>query len=188
MDDNSKFSFKNTVVPVITLTVICCVITALLALTHAVTAEPTAKNNEIKADKMRREIFTDATEFSQQDDYYTAFDGDKTLGYIFETSAKGYGGDISVMTGIDTDGAVVGVQILTHSETPGLGANCTQDSFKDQFIQPYFDGNYNVIKGESESINGNIDAITGATISSKAVTSAVNKALESYEDIIKRGE
>ncbi len=184
MDENNKFSFKNIFVPVVTLLIICCVTTALLALTNAVTKEPIAKNNAEKADALRYSVFPEASGFEKQDGYYTAVKNSEIIGYIFETSAKGYGGDIEVLTGITADGAVAGVEIMSHGETPGLGANCTNESFKGQFKEsaPKSNG-YSVTKGNANYQNGEIDAITGATISSKAVTSAVNEALEEYAKI-----
>ncbi len=57
------------------------------------------------------------------------------MGYVFETEASGYGGKVKVMTGIDAEGAITGVVILSHDETPGLGANAEKPDFLNQFLQ-----------------------------------------------------
>ena len=96
------------------------------------------------------------------------------LGSVVVNVAKGYGGDISVMTGVDKDGKVTGVNILSHSETAGLGANAVKESFRDQFV--------GLVKGITVSKDkpgeNSIDALTGATVTSRAVTKAVNAAIE----------
>ena len=95
------------------------------------------------------------------------------MGYVFTTAAKGYGGDVEIMTGVDAEGKITGISILSIEETPGLGMNAKKDSFKDQY------------KGKSGELavnkdGGEIVAITSATITSRAVTSAVNQALALY--------
>ena len=65
---------------------------------------------------------------------------------MFETEASGYGGAVSVMTGIDSEGSVTGVVILAHEETPGLGANAEKEDFLQQYQQPAPDGGFEVIK------------------------------------------
>lgn len=97
------------------------------------------------------------------------------LGKAYIVSAKGYGGDVTLSVGIDTEGVVTGMDVITMNETAGLGANCTKPEFKEQFKGKT--GELSVTKsgnaGEDE-----IDALSGATITSKAVTSAVNMCLE----------
>ena len=104
------------------------------------------------------------------------------MGYVFETESKGYGGTIQVMTGISTEGDVTGVVILSHAATPGLGANAEKENFRDQFKQPAPENGLDVVKYQPPA-EGQIEAMTGATITSKAVTSAVNLAIEQYHTI-----
>jgi electron transport complex protein RnfG len=98
----------------------------------------------------------------------------------FETSGKGYGGDVGLMVGIDTkDGKILGVGVTTHAETPGMGAKAQTDpSFAAQFKGLPLEGQVNVT-GDGGSIN----AISGATITSRAVCSATNDALKIYENL-----
>ncbi len=97
-------------------------------------------------------------------------------GYVAEvTCSEGYGGDITVMVGLDTDCKVVKAVILSSSETAGLGAKAKEPEFINQFIGK--SGGLIVVKGDSGSDN-EISAITSATITSKAVTKCVNTAVE----------
>lgn len=98
----------------------------------------------------------------------------------FETSGKGYGGDVGLMVGIDvTDNQIMGVGVTTHGETPGMGAKAKTDpSFAAQFRELPLEGPVKVT-GDGGSIN----AISGATITSRAVCSATNDALQIYEKL-----
>ncbi|MDD5923170.1 MAG: RnfABCDGE type electron transport complex subunit G [Clostridia bacterium] len=184
-----KLNVKNVLFPVLSLVVICCVVSALLAVTNAVTKSRIEQNEAENSNAMRYEIFAEAKSFESQDSYYVALnDSGDIIGYVFETVAKGYGGDVSVMTGIAPDGQIKGIRILSHSETPGLGANCTNEEFIHRYEQKIPEnGELSVVKG-APSENGNIDAITGATITSKAVTSAVNIAISEFETMSREGD
>ena len=101
-------------------------------------------------------------------------------GVAFETSGKGFGGDVGVMVGIDVkDDKLLGVGVTTHSETPGMGARAKTDpSFVDQF------------KGQSvkkpfkvTADGGTINALSGATITSRAVSAATTEADQIYEKL-----
>ena len=107
----------------------------------------------------------------------------KALGYIFNiTTSKGYGGDIQLTVGIQSDGTVSGYSVLSISETAGLGMKATEPSFYNQYVNKQAD-KFVVSKdgGEGEQI----DALSGATITSRAVTGAVNAALGYYQNAFK---
>ena len=107
------------------------------------------------------------------------FDGSANT-VAFEGIGKGYGGDIGVMIGINLDeDKLVGVSVTTHSETPGLGAKSKEDpSFTAQFKGLSAD---DVVKVTNDG--GVINAISGATITSRAVCDAVSKSLAAYKEI-----
>ena len=95
------------------------------------------------------------------------------LGAALTAVVKGYGGDMTILVGVDEQNAVTGVRILSHTETPGLGANAEKDSFLSQYI-----AKTGVLSVSRTSPRGNeIQAITSATITSRAVTEGVNAAL-----------
>lgn len=88
-------------------------------------------------------------------------------GYVVETKVAGYADDMTIMVGVDQNGAVLGLVVMDMAETYGLGQNALTDvDFLSQFL-----GN----KGDAE-IGGSIDALSGATVTSKAVAKAVNSA------------
>lgn len=96
------------------------------------------------------------------------------VGYVVNvTSPNGYGGDITLAVGILTDGSVSGVSVISQSETAGLGAKCADKAFTDQFVGIM--GPVEYVKGVKSEPN-QIDAISGATVTTRAVTEAVNAA------------
>lgn len=181
---------KNDIIkPVVVLLAICIVIPLALSLTNKVTVNRIAaleKENEEKA--MALLIEADQFElntFEGKDgsfDFHIAKSADgEAVGYIFITSAKGYGGEVSVMTAVGVDGKIKEISILDASnETPGLGQNVTKDKFYSQFegMGP----ETTVVKSGAESKNNEVNAVTGASISSRAVNSAVNKAMQNFAE------
>ena len=91
-------------------------------------------------------------------------------GTVVRLTTNGFGGAIDLMVGVDNENKVTGVAIISHSETASLGANCTREDFRAQFAGKT--GELAVSKD-----GGDIDALTGATVTSRAVTRAVNAAL-----------
>lgn len=177
--------------PTLVLAVICIVVTLALSSTNLLTAgKIEALTIETKNKAMSKLIEADEyhelpAKTSYGDITYNAAikDGD-TIGCIFVTEANGYGGTISVMTAVDMDCNIIAVEILAASdETPGLGQNVTKSDWYAQFSG--LKGDITVIKGGSANHDNNeINAVTGATISSKAVTTAVNQALDYAQEVI----
>lgn len=104
---------------------------------------------------------------------------DKAWAVAFESSGGGFGGDIGVMVGFDLDkDQIIGIGILTHQETPGLGARITEPGFAAHFKDKPITTVFKVKKD-----NGDIDAISGATNSSRGVCEAVTRCIEVYPKI-----
>ena len=104
------------------------------------------------------------------------------MGYVINvTSHEGYVGDISISMGIDDQGTVKGIEILKISETAGLGMKAKEDSFKGQFKDKNVTQFSYTKSGASADFE--IDAISGATITTKAVTNAVNAGLECFRSL-----
>ena len=183
--------------PGIILLIICAVAGALLGYVNSITVDPIEQKDAKKTAEAMEAVLPGAdfsagiTELETpisgadfSDDYFDLSDASITsyastdMGYAVNVSTKGYGGTVTMMVGIDNDGIITGVSVISMSETPGLGANC-QTSWIDQYegkIAPL-----NVVKtgnaGDSE-----IDAITSATITSKAVTRGVNTVYHAFEE------
>lgn len=190
-----KLSFKDIFKTALPLVLICVVISASLGLTNELTKGPIAQLALEKEMAARQEVLPQAvvfeviegmdTEFAN----YAAFDAyGKKIGYVITTAASGYGGKVQIMTGITTDGSVSGVSVLSQSETVGLGANCEKESFRDQFVGKIPQNGYVVYKNGSASVDGGIQAMTSATITTSAVVSAVNSAVNIYKTIAKEGK
>ncbi len=181
--------------PTIVLAVICIAVTLALSSTNLLTAKKIealaietqnkAMAKLIEADEYAQHTAT--TSFGNVT-YNTAEKDGKTAGLIFVTEANGYGGAISVMTAVDMDGKVIAIEILAaDDETPGLGQNVTKPDWYSQFSGLKDD--ITVIKGGTANTENNeINAVTGATISSRAVTTAVNQALDYAAEIIVKGD
>lgn len=185
-----KIKFKDIFVPAITLFIICLLVSALLAGTNALTKEPIAENQLKKSQLAMQNVCPEAVSFEGakgiEAEVYRALDENgEVIGMAISVAAKGYGGDVCVMVGISHEdgGKVTGVEILSHDETPGLGANATGESFRNSYKQNIPDSSFEVVKDGTGGENGKIDAITGATITSNAVTNAVNEAVEIYKSL-----
>lgn len=183
-----KITFRDIFVPTISLLLICIVVSFLLAGTNELTKGPIAEIQAQTAAEAMKAVCPDAVSFDGSEgleiEVYRGLDANGELtGYAIPSSYKGYGGDVSIMVGISKDGEVTGVEILSQSETPGLGANCTKESFTDMFKQPVPENGFSVVKDSTGGEGGRIDALTGATITSNAVTCAVNNAVDIYNSL-----
>lgn len=180
-----KLNPKEILRPAFSLFLICLAVTALLAGTNLLTKEQIASQNLLAEQNARTAVCPQGKSFEPGDaegSYYVAKDGDAVVGYIFVTEASGYGGKLKVMTGISAEGEVTGISFLSIDETPGLGMNAKKDSFRDQYKQALPEkGGFTLVKGTAGE--GEISAMTGATITSTAVTNAVNQASEQYRQI-----
>lgn len=180
-----KKNREDIIKPVGVLLAICIIIPLALSVTNKVTVKKIAELEAANSKKNMQSLI-DADNFEECENgeitYYAAINGGKTAAYIFTESSKGYGGDVSVMTAIKPDGTVAGVAILDVSgETPGLGQNAAKESFFSQYIG--LKKGVSVLKNGAKAENNEVDAVTGATITSTAVTRAVNKALDDFEKV-----
>lgn len=174
------------------LLIIAAIAGLLLGWAHEVTKEPIAKQQEMAKSQAMKEILPEASEFKLSGSKLSgtvkeAYEGkrsDKTVGYAIKVAPKGYGGAIEIMVGISTEGKVEGIKILSHTETPGLGAKAPEPKFAGQFKAKPIDKVLQVVKKAPSSPN-EIEAITGATITSKAVTVGVNEAIQFYNTALK---
>lgn len=160
----------------------------ILGLVYGITKGPIAEQELKKATEARQMVLPGALEFKQitlegmdydkdtfadiTEVYEGLKDGQK-LGYTFSIVTKGYKPGLTLTVGLSLDGKVEGVEITSHDETPGLGANAVKPEFLEQFIGS--DGPLTVGKTPSGAEN-EIQALTGATITSKGVANAVNLA------------
>lgn len=172
---------KEIIIPAVALFIICLISTALLGGTNLLTVDKIAQVAAENAANARLSVCEGAAEFDEvevklgEEVYicYTALDKEgNPVGYAVTTQDKSYGGTIEVMTGFDLEGKITGVEILTIDDTPGLGMNAKNESFRNNYIGK--SGELTVSK--TPTADNEIQAITGATITSNAVTRCVNVA------------
>ena len=184
---------KEILIPTVSLFVICLCVTALLAVTNAVTKDAIAYQQELSAAESRQAVCPDAVYFEKVEydvqgvECYKALDESGNLiGYAISSASRGYGGDVKVMTGVNAeDGSVIAINVYDNSgETPGLGVNTSGEKFTSQFAGLSSGTGVTVDKDAGKNPDSvAVDSVTGATISSRAVTNAVNQAFEAYNAV-----
>jgi len=163
----------------IILGVICLVASGLLAGVNSFTKARIIAQAQQEEEASLKEVVPEAAHFEAVRSgndiiYYRAHDKNaKLVGIAFKASGKGYSSEIETMVGMAADGRIIAIKILSQNETPGLGAQVIEPSFTRQFA------NKNI-----QHLN-EVQAITGATISSKAVLDAVKKKAQEIQALIK---
>lgn len=180
---DKKSIVKEVVKVAVILFAITAVAAAVLAAVNAVTAPVIAENNRKAQEIAMKAVLPDATgfkkmeyELSENSSVTEVYSSD--AGYAIKAAPKGYGGAISMIVGVDNDLKVTGVEIISQSETAGLGAKCTDSSFKAQFVGK----TENIAVSKNGAKENEIDAITSATITSKAVTKGANDAIKAAKE------
>lgn len=162
--------------PILVLTIICLVMSLLLAVVNGVTKPIIDKTEAAIAEAARSEVLPGADGFAKLDvtlpegsfvtEVYEATNG---AGYVFMITCNGYGGKntMNLICGIDAEGKIVDTKTLSHKETAGLGSKVTEDGFRSQFV------------GKDASLAG-VDLISGATFSSTYYLEGIASAFEAY--------
>jgi len=170
----------NKAYPVVFLAVIVIVSVVLLMAVNSVTS-PIVKNMQVEEIKNTlRSIFPEMSQYEVEDEVYIIYEDDEKAGYAFIASGSGYGGNIDIMVGLDSGFGIKGVSILSQTETPGLGSMITESLFTDQFKE--LSASDIALKADG----GKIDAVTGATISSRAVVNAVKEKMIEIIDSLEK--
>ncbi|HHV58845.1 MAG TPA: RnfABCDGE type electron transport complex subunit G [Clostridiaceae bacterium] len=189
--------------PAISLFLICLVTAALLAVTNYVTKNIIKDRAQGEADSARKQVLAEAEsfeavenfkailgdedEFSRINDVYKAIKNGSVIGHVLTITGQGYGGDMEVIVGIDMQGKITGLKIGENSETAGLGSKVTEEAFTSQFVNLNPDEPLTVVK-VNKSKPEEIEAVSGATVSSRAVTTAVQTALNAADKLSGEGE
>ncbi|HII4429562.1 TPA: RnfABCDGE type electron transport complex subunit G [Clostridium perfringens] len=174
--------------------IILCLITSFagvfLGFANEFTKEVIAQNAKLSEDDLK-EILPKANKledfaFEKNEDstiseVFQAKNGSENEGYIIKVSPKGFNGPIDMVVAIDKNREISGVKVLSQAETPGLGAKVEESSFSEKFKGLTIEDNIKIVK-TSPSSQGEIQGITGATISSNAVSSGINDAISFYKE------
>ena len=154
------------------LTLICSVVALMLAVVNMVTKdtieENTTKEKIEAVSRIFGEISGTKVDESGEHEVILVYSNEKYTGYVVTVKPQGYGGEIEMLVGINRDHTVKGVEIINMSETPGVGSRVKSDP---NFL-PQFTG-----KSGELTVGENVDGISGASISSRAVTAGINEAL-----------
>ena len=170
---------SNLTTMAVCLTVVCLVCSALLGGMYALTAEPIEKAN---ADILKASIgaVLPVEVGGQASEYYVSTVDGAPVAYAVRSTTVGFGGPLVLMVGITADGVVYNTSVLSHNETPGLGAKCnTDEKFMNQFKG--FDPSSKSLTVKKDG--GDVDAITASTITSRAYSQAVDNAVKAFNSI-----
>ncbi|HHV78551.1 MAG TPA: RnfABCDGE type electron transport complex subunit G [Firmicutes bacterium] len=165
----------------ITLALVCGIAAGSLAWVYGVTRPVIEKRAVEEFNASLRTVVPEAETFEKVQSggktYYKAIKGGKQVGAAAVTEARGYGSQpMVIVVGTDNEGKLTGVKVVSHSETPGLGARVDSKAFQDQFIGK--------TAQDAVSVGKDINAISGATISSRAFTAAVKAALTELQGVL----
>lgn len=178
-------SLKNMVIVLFVITFISGL---ALAFVQQITQDPIAKAQQQKQIAAISDVVPEfnnnpletSEKIAVKDDsltIYTAKKGDEIVGYaILSSTNSGFGGQVQVMVGFNPDGTIYNTSVVSHQETPGLGDQMTKDKFRSQF-QGF---NCSTQKATVKKDGGDIDALTAATISSRAFCKTIRKAHKAY--------
>lgn len=167
---------------------ICLAATLVLAVTYEITRPRIEAQLKKEENDALKAIMPSADSFAEKStdgiEYFEARKAGELVGYCVRVSGPGYNGYIRMLVGIDRSGTIKGMDVLEHYETPGLGSKIkeTRHGEKDPWFLKQFVGK----QAATVTVNRDIDAITGATISSKAVTDAINKTAGEFLSKVKR--
>jgi len=190
-----KNVWDSIIKPTLVLFLVCAVITGALAYVNSITENIIQRRMEEQQEQFRKEVMDGADRFTEIKPeglseritgVYEAYRNDAIIGYVMDVTTKGYGGAMKLTVGINTEGRVTGVIIGDNNETPGLGSRAKEPGFIDQFKGVTAAETLSVVKQNKNSDN-EIQAISGATITSRAVTEGVQAALDSVRLIMNGG-
>lgn len=181
---------SNIIKPAAVLLIICVIAAGLLGYVNQITSAPIAEQAKSATEASMKEVLPDAASFGETKDVNEGnitqvtpaldAEGNET-GYAVAVTTKGFSAGLKLMFGVDAQGTITGLSVVDCSnETPGLGANAANDSFKSQFAGK--SGTIAVTKD-----GGDIEALTGATITSRAVANAATEAVEYVQNNMEGG-
>ena len=160
--------------------VICLAATLVLAVTYEVTKPKIEEQLKMEEQSALKSIIPSADSFNEKAlggiEYFEALKGKTVIGYCVRVIGSGYSGYIRIIAGVDLNGTIQGVAVLEHNETPGLGAKINE--IRPGESEPWFLKQFKGKPARAIAVKKDIDAITGATISSKAVTDAIRQTVD----------
>jgi len=178
------------------LLVICVIAAVLLGFANEMTKDKIVEQREYRNQQSRIAVLPGVDRFEEIDEVklqefvdankkvkevFIGYSGETVVGYVVKTAPTGFSGAVEVITGIDVNGDISGVRMGSHAETPGLGANATLPKFYTQYDG--LDSSKGVETVKIPPKDNEIQAISGATITSNAITEGVMFAIEVYNKL-----
>ncbi len=189
---------RDMIKPTLSLFIICLVTAFCLAFVNKVTKEPIVQRIEMDAEEQRKQVLTQAESFEKLEGWedqdesgivkavYAAYAGEELAGYVFSVAPKGFGGEIAVTVGVDSESIITGVSVGDNKETPGLGSKTADEKFREQYKGKDISKEIKIVK-KPVSADDEIQAVSGATISTRAVTSGVQASAELAGKLLENG-
>ncbi len=163
------------------LLLICAVVATLIALVYKITEPVISENEYRKKEAAITEFFPEKTSFeaiasenADVDELFVVRNDIEVIGYCASVSPSGFGGGIKMMVGVGFGKTVIGVKVIEHSETAGVGTNALSSEYLSRYIGE---------KGDYIELGTTVDAYAGATVSSKAVNEGINSALSVNDEV-----
>jgi Na+-translocating ferredoxin:NAD+ oxidoreductase subunit G len=159
--------------------VVCGAAAGALAFMNQLTKDKIVEQARLEKAAALKEVVPDADSFKEviPNRVWDAVKGGEKTGSVILAVTQGYGGNIEIILGVGPDNTIGGIKILNQTETPGLGAKIVERPFLDQFLEK---GPGAIALKKDDPSMGSVDAISAATISSRAVTNAVRSTLDSF--------
>ena len=160
--------------------IICVIASGILAYVNNITKDLIIQNKLKDKNDAQAQLFPNAKSFKEVKDsdfvYTEAIDqNNKLIGYTLIAAGKGYGGVVQTMVSITPDYVVKDIKVISQNETPGLGSNCTKEDFPDKFKNKKEED----LKVDKDG--GKVISITGATITTRAITNSIRNALQTLK-------
>ncbi len=157
----------------ITLFIVTFVASLALALTNQYTLTKIDEQKKLAVTNSLNKVIS-ADDFIEKEGYYEVYKNKEVVGKVLKVELQGYSSIISALVGVDTQGKITGIDVVSQQETPGLGTKIAEESFLKQFIGK--EKKELTLKKDG----GGIDAVTGATISSRAIVEGIKRVMEEY--------
>ncbi|MGN0708768.1 MAG: FMN-binding protein [Anaerovoracaceae bacterium] len=179
-------TYEEFIKPVVVLVVICLVVTAALAITYGVTQPIITKNSKATADKTRKELLSEADSFTKYSGKLVKDNGGKVYvqdvytasnkkGVVMTLVTKSFGGDLTMMVGIDSSGKVTGIKVTDHADSPGVGTKDMTAEYLGQYK------GLSSLKSTNVKQDDQIEYISGASVTGQALHYGVHCALKQYK-------
>lgn len=181
---------KQYTAPVIVLVAICFFVSLALAFVYKVANPVIEANAEASAIASRQELLPEADDFTDvsTDDMATSSDGKAQVteayqanngaGYVFTVETTSFGGTLTMMVGMDSEGAITGVKVTDHSDTAGVGTKNFTDDYLGQYV------GLTSLNSEDVKKDGTIQYISGASVTGTALQKGVAAALAEYAELV----